>query len=818
MKYIIISLAFIFIGQEFSAQTFNPEKYLGYKIGTRFTPQHTVVSYFKALEVNFPTQLKIENYGKTNENRDLILAYIGTAENIAKLDQIKAEHKKGSSAEQISIIWLSYNVHGNEASGTEAAMQTAFDLLTKHSSYLKNTIVIMDPCLNPDGRDRYVNWYNQFKTKIANANPSAAEHDEPWPGGRPNHYFFDLNRDWAWLTQVESQQRIKKYNEWLPHVHVDFHEQGINEPYYFAPAAEPYHEVITDWQREFQKGMGKNNAKYFDEKGWQYFTSKEFDLLYPSYGDTYPTFCGAIGMTYEQAGNGSAGSAVVTRDGDTLTLEERVEHHVVTGISTIEYSAKMTNKLIQEYQKFVKERKFKFKSYVLEGKLEQLTKLAELLTKHDIKYSYLPIGQKIKGYEFDTRKSGAITTENVSLVVNLNQLKGILAHVLLEPETKVADSLTYDITSWTLPYAYGLKAYGLENEMSGSDFQPTMSPSEELSSSAYAYLVRWEGMNSVQFLNQALTEGIVVRKHTKGFEQRNAKYPTGSLIILKSENSADVAQKLQKLAKSCLINISQTMSGMVDKGSDFGYSDVEIINNPKIALLVGDQTNSLNSGEIWHFLENEMNLQVTLISASSLSNADLNEFTVLFVPEGYYESNSSISSWVEDGGKVICFGSSIESLGLSLGLSSTTNDEEENNEEDGGKSPKSKKEKKEDVSFADSERISLSTNVIGAIYRCKLDQTHPLCYGIDSYYTLRQSSDSYNKLENGFTPVSIANSNDHLNGFVGYKAKPLQENSMVAGIQSKGSGQVILFIDNPLFRGFWENGKMLVANAIYQVD
>jgi hypothetical protein len=290
------------------------------------------------------------------------------------------------------------------------------------------------------------------------------------------------------------------------------------------------------------------------------------------------------------------------------------------------------------------------------------------------------------------------------------------------------------------------------------------------------------------------------------------------LIVLKSENSADVAQKLQKLAKSYLINISQTMSGMVDKGSDFGYSDVEIINNPKIALLVGDQTNSLNSGEIWHFLENEMNLQVTLISASSLSNADLNEFTVLFVPEGYYESNSSISSWVEDGGKVICFGSSIESLGLSLGLSSTTNDEEENNEEDGGKSPKSKKEKKEDVSFADSERISLSTNVIGAIYRCKLDQTHPLCYGIDSYYTLRQSSDSYNKLENGFTPVSIANSNDHLNGFVGYKAKPLQENSMVAGIQSKGSGQVILFIDNPLFRGFWENGKMLVANAIYQVD
>jgi hypothetical protein len=196
----------------------------------------------------------------------------------------------------------------------------------------------------------------------------------------------------------------------------------------------------------------------------------------------------------------------------------------------------------------------------------------------------------------------------------------------------------------------------------------------------------------------------------------------------------------------------------------------------------------------------------------------MSEFSVLFVPEGYYESNSSITSWIEEGGKVIAFGSSIESLGVSLGLSATTNDDEENTDEEEGKSSKSKKEKKEDVSFADAERSSLSTNVIGAIYRCKLDQTHPLCYGIENYYTLRQSSDSYNKLENGFSPVSIAQSSDHLNGFVGYKAKPLQANSMVAGIQSKGSGQIILFTDNPIFRGFWENGKMLVANAIYQVD
>ena len=819
MKYIIISFVFIIIGQELNSQTFNPEKYLGYKIGTRFTPHHTVVSYFKALEVNFPTQLKIENYGKTNENRDLIIAYIGTAENIAKLDQIKAEHKKGSSAEQISIIWLSYNVHGNEASGTEAAMQTAYDLLTKHSSYLKNTIVIIDPCLNPDGRDRYVNWYYQLKTKIANANPSAAEHNEPWPGGRPNHYLFDLNRDWAWLTQVESQQRIKKYNEWMPHVHVDFHEQGINEPYYFAPAAEPYHEVITNWQREFQNGMGKNNAKYFDEKGWQYFTSKEFDLLYPSYGDTYPTFNGAIGMTYEQAGNGRAGAAILTSDGDTLTIEDSVEHHITTGISTVEYASKMTNQLISEYQKFTKEKKFAYMSYVLEGKFEQLNNLATLLSKHDIQYSYLPLGQKIKGFNYETQKNETITTDKISLLVNLNQPKGTLANVLLEPKTKVTDSLTYDITSWTLPYAYGLKAIASESLIPVQDYEPTLAPKEELSASSYAFIISWDGINTARFLTHALQKGVTIRKHAKGFEQNGIKYAAGTLVILSSENKPTLASDLMGWADQYKLQITQTRTGMVEKGSDFGYSDVKLIEKPSIALLIGENTSSLNTGEIWHFLENELSLPVTLLQESDLTYSSLDEYTTIFVPEGSYNQSANLTEWISNGGKVIAFGDSYEKIGGTMGLNQISDEElEEEITEETKNSKKKKKTNEEVVAFSDAERNELSNNVIGAIYACKLDKTHPINFGIENYYTLRMSSTSWNQLDNGFSPVTIEKSGDHVNGFVGHKAAPLQAKSLVVGIQEQGQGKVILFIDNPLFRGFWENGKMLVANGLFQVD
>ena len=238
-------------------------------------------------------------------------------------------------------------------------MKTIYDLVdpsnTKTQAWLKNTVVIIDPCINPDGRDRYANFYNQYGNSPANSNGDSKEHHEPWPGGRANHYLFDLNRDWAWQTQTESQARLKLYNQWMPHVHVDFHEQSYRNPYYFAPAAEPLHEVITKWQREFETMIGKNNAKYFDQEGWLYFTKENFDLFYPSYGDSYPTFNGAIGMTYEQAGGGYGGLTVLTPEGDPLTLKDRLTHHYTTGLSTVEITSQNATRVVDEFAKYFQE-------------------------------------------------------------------------------------------------------------------------------------------------------------------------------------------------------------------------------------------------------------------------------------------------------------------------------------------------------------------------------------------------------------------------------------------------------------------------------
>jgi hypothetical protein len=388
-----------------NAQTLqSPDEFLGYKVGTKFTRHNKIVDYFKAVAAAKPDMVKLEKYGETYEGRDLMLAFIALPENMQRLDAIRLNNLRlaGLTKDKMApvvdgspaIVWLSYNVHGNEPASSEAAMKVLYALVDPNNKdtkeWLKNVVVVIDPCINPDGRDRYVNWYNTSVGAAYNANPTAREHQEPWPQGRTNHYNFDLNRDWAWQTQIESQQRIKKYNEWLPQVHVDYHEQGYNAPYYFAPAAEPYHEVITKWQRDFQTQIGKNNAKYFDANGWLYFTKEIFDLLYPSYGDTYPTYNGSIGMTYEQGGIG-AGLAVKTRDGDTLTLVDRAMHHYTTSLATIEISAKNASKLVTEFKKYFDDNRnaigSDYKTYILTAKdANKLQAVAKLLDENGIEY------------------------------------------------------------------------------------------------------------------------------------------------------------------------------------------------------------------------------------------------------------------------------------------------------------------------------------------------------------------------------------------------------------------------------------------------
>jgi len=818
---------FLFLSTLITAQTIqSPSEFLGYKIGTEFTRHHAVVDYFKYVSETLGN-VKLEKYGETNERRPLYISYISSQENIDNLESIRKENLKqtglisGNSDAKTAIVWLSYNVHGNEASSTEAAMQTLYELVTKKKDWLKNTLVILDPCINPDGRDRYVNWYNQVKSTPFNVSQAAKEHHEPWPGGRPNHYLFDLNRDWAWATQVESQQRIKIYNTWLPHIHVDFHEQYINNPYYFAPAAEPFHEVITDWQRDFQTQIGKNHAKYFDEKGWLYFTRESFDLLYPSYGDTYPTFMGAIGMTYEQAGHGMAGLGIKTDNRDILTLVDRVAHHKTTGLSTVEMASKNVDKLNTEFKQFFKNENHTYKSYVLKNdNADKIDRLKKLLDTHEIKYSFAS-NSNVKGYNYQNQKDEKGNISDGDLVVNTNQPKGKMVKVLFEPNAKLSDSLTYDITAWSIPYAYGLKTVASKNEVTGNEILPKEPVSNTINTNAYAYISKWNDVKDASFLGELLQENIHVRFTNKTTIVEGKTFEPGSLIILKLDNQKDkeFANKVVQIGDKHQRKLVSVSTGFSDNGVDFGSYGVATINQQKVAVLSGKGTSSLSFGEIWHFFETQLKYPITVLDTDYFSRVDMDEFDVLIIPEGYYSSVlnknglKKVSDFAKNGGTIIAIGNAVKSFadkdgfGLKMKKSDEKKDDNKKNNEELL------------LPYAKQERKNVQNLITGSIFKSKVDTTHPLAFGYENeYFSLKLSGTTYNYLENGTNVAYFYKDATNVSGYAGSKAVKNVPESLLFGEEQIGKGSIIYMVDNPLFRSFWENGKLFLANAVFLVN
>jgi hypothetical protein len=886
----------------------SPQAFLGYALGDHFTPHYKIVNYFREVAKAAPGQVKVEQYGETYEGRPLLLAYIASPENLKRLEAIRrnnlllagvkggaargvkgdtavgvksgenATGDKGEAADENApvIVWLSYNVHGNEPASSEAAMKTLYALVDpankKAKGWLKNTVVIIDPCINPDGRDRYVNWYKMAVGAFPNPDPNAREHREGWPSGRSNHYNFDLNRDWAWQTQKETQQRLKKYNDWLPQVHVDYHEQGYNNPYYFAPAAEPYHDVITPWQREFQVLIGKHNAKVFDRQGWLYFTKEEFDLFYPSYGDTYPTYNGAIGMTYEQGGIG-AGLAVLTRDGDTLTLADRLEHHYTTGMSTIEIASQNAARLIKEFHKYFVEAVAhptgEFKAYFIRNDTfgDRLERLKVLLGRNHIEWVPVSSGS-FTGVDYGTGKVAAFRAIHGDIVINANQPKSNLLRVLFERVSHISDSVTYDITAWSVPFVYGLQAYGLgayvggrtapesERQASGGGMatgagvgggmtEVGQAPKTEGHQKSdgdtiggqYAYAVRWTGLQSVRFLTSLLQKGIKVRYAEQAFQSGGQNFDRGTLLITATGNGR-AGQHLWTLATEVAqrtgVVLFPIQSGFVEKGADFGSGLVHLIHPPRVAVMTGEEVSALDAGEVWHLFEQDLGYPVSFINAEDAGRVDWKNYDVLILPNGHYRALDDKStaepfrSWVRGGGRLILMQNPVEQLSkIDWGIRLKESAEGDGDRGKGSPASKGSKESKEkggedDYSalhrYGDRQRDEVVNSVPGSIYRVELDNSHPLGFGYpDYYYTLKEDENVYEFIKEDGWNVGVIKKDNYVSGFTGNKAKERLKDGLIFGVQDMGRGKVVYMADDPLFRSFWENGKLLFCNAVFLV-
>lgn len=809
----------------------SPSEFLGYELGTQFTYQHRVAEYFKYVAAS-SKNVKLVQYGTTNEGRPLMAMFIASDANIGRLEEIRKSNLSlaglGDNATATAtlnapvIVWLSYNVHGNEPSSIEAAMQTLFDMVdpanTRTKAWLANTVVVIDPCLNPDGHERYVNFYNSMKGAVPDPNPSAREHIEPWPGGRVNHYYFDLNRDWAWQTQKETQARVSLYNSWLPQVHVDFHEQGYNDPYYFAPAAEPFHKDITKWQKEFQTTIGKNNARYFDQNDWLYFTKEEFDLLYPSYGDTYPIYNGSIGMTYEQGGIG-AGLAITTRMGDILTLKDRIAHHHSNSLSTIETASANAAKAVEEFKKYFDNSRTnptgEYKAYVIKGDNDyKIQALANLLRKNGIQYKFGVKGTAT-GYSYFKGKTEQFDIDSRDITISAYQPKSVLLNVLLEPKTFVADSNTYDITAWSLPYAYGLRAYGLNEAIKqGAPAQivdvALTPPPAQITPHAYAYVAAWQSVNDVKFLSALLKKNIKVRYAEAPFEAAGKQFGAGTLIITRAgNNDAKFDDNVRGAANEIGVEITPLTTGFVDKGVDLGSGSIHFIHPPKVMLISGEGVNSEAMGEIWHFFEQQIGYPVTLVNYKNLNRAKLGDFDEIIFPDGNYDDfpSDKLEGWIRDGGKLIVLQDAVAQLAGKKGFDIKRKDAD------------TLKDKPSVKLYGDRVRDFIKTTVPGAIYKMTLDNTHPLGFGYpDYYYTLKLSEDVYSLLGDGGWNVGTVKKDGYVAGFVGAKSKNKIKDGLLLGVQAIGRGSVIYMVDDPLFRSFWENGKLMFGNAVFMVQ
>lgn len=815
-------------------QLLSPSAYFSH-YGKQHSFHHQVIEYVKYVDVNSDMVTMIKT-GETNQGRPLHLIFVSTPENLSNLEDIRKTNlyntglntEKPNRINEKAIVWCSFGVHGNEAGTTESVPNILYQLVSgdnpQTKTWLKDAVVIIDPSLNPDGYDRYVHFLKSVSGQYIHPELTHREHMEPWPGGRYNHYMFDMNRDWAWQTQKESKSRIMAYNQWLPHVHADFHEMGYNSSYYFAPAAEPYHKVLTQFQRDFQTEIGKNHAAYFDKKGWLYWTREVFDLLYPSYGDTYPSYSGAIGMTYEQAGNNASGRAILLANGDTLTIRDKIDHNTVVALSTLEVSAIHSGRLISNFKKYYTESatnpKGMFKSYILKNN-PSLRRLAALFDRSGIQYGYAIKNSRSSAYHYQSASTRTFDIEPGDMVIHTAQPRSVLLQVLMEEEPVLSDSVTYDITAWSLPFAYQTDCYAFASPLKIDTGSPMVSTTAVTSEPVFSYQVPWNDLTSAQLLALLHKKGYKVRMAVKESTHQGQSIPKGSLLINKGDNKwkSDFENQVKTLITSVGISdYTGYSTGFSDKGGDLGGHYFELIKAPKVLTFSGKGISANSCGEIWYYFDVLMGYPLSIVEWDKFESIPLTDYNTLILPDGYYTINEDrfkkINDWTKNGGRLIVIEGAVHQFtgkpGLTFDVFATEDDKKV------AEDLRLKQELSDRLNdFEGYERRSISKGTAGAIIKNIVDDSHPLAYGLGkSYYSLKTSSTSF-ALQKGMWNVMHIPENYKSYGFIGAGLRKNIEKTVSFAVQAHGAGQAVYMVDNPLFRCFWDRGLLLFSNAVF---
>ena len=843
---------------------------LGYDPGDKVTSHAGIVQYINALAAAAPSRMKIFEYGESWEGRKLIYAAIGNEANIRKLGEIKggiqriADPRKTPETEARkliaglpSVVWLSYGVHGNEISSPEAALLTAWHLLAARNDKLVDdvfdkVVVLIDPIQNPDGRDRFVNYFEQTRGLTPDASPLAAEHNEPWPGGRSNHYLFDLNRDWIGLTQPETLSQVKTLREWLPLVYVDLHEMSGESTYFFTPESDPYNPNLTPNLRQSLTLFGKNNAKWFDKYGFDYFTREEYDAFYPGYGASWPLYYGALAMTYEQAS--VRGLALRRADDTLLTYRDTVRHHFVASISTLETAAANREKLLTDFYTYrataVEEgRKEAIKEYILpRGRDAAATdKLAGILMEHGIEVNRATAPFRAAGKEYAAG----------TYVVPMAQPSKRLIRTLLDPDTKMDDKFVaaeearrrlkqrteiYDVTAWSLPLLFNVEAIASGDSSAGA-FEPAkparIVPGEVHGNRAsVAYLVPWTGQAAGRLLAAALRQDLKIDSSDKPFTQNGVNFPAGSLILKAAINPVDLADRVARLARDTGAEVYAADSGWVDDGVNFGSRWVVPIRKPAIAIAWDTPAQSASAGATRFILERQYGYPVTPVRAAQLAGADLSKFQVLILPAGGNYASAlgeggmeRVKNWVAAGGTIVALGDAVGFLAkaelMEIAQENALRDgeekkgvEKEKDEKPDARVPGTAIATEAELAKVTRANTELPDTVPGAIARVKIRDDYWLTAGAgESVYTMVEGRAIFAplKADKGINAAYYDGADKLLvSGQLWAENRKQMAFKPVVVSGTSGRGIVIGFTQDPSFRAISDGMNLLFLNAVFR--
>jgi hypothetical protein len=799
-------------GVSYNKKIPTPKSVIGHEVGEWHITHDKLVEYMKAL-AEASDRISIENRGETYEGKPLLLLTITSSKNQQNLEEIRKQHIKATDnasidvSKQPIIVYQGFSIHGNEASGTNSALASAYYLAAaeggKIDELLANTIILFDPSLNPDGLQRFAYWANTNKANNINPDPNDREYHEVWPGGRTNHYWFDMNRDWLPVQLPESKARIASFHKWLPNILTDHHEMGTNSTFFFQPGIPSRTNPLTPQiNQDLTKEIGTYHAKAFDKIGSTYYSEESFDDFYYGKGSTFPDINGSIGILFEQGS--SRGHAQESENG-VLTFPFTIRNQFTATLSTLEAAKNMRVKILKYQQDFYKNsRNSGENKAIIFGDEKDAVKtyhLAKVLKRHKIKIHELKEDFSSKGKHF---KKG------YSYVVPMNQKNNRLVKAMFDVRTTFKDSLFYDVSAWTFNHAFGVDfSKNISLSKAGKEIVELKKKEGVIKSrSSVGYLFSWNEYEAPKALNSILAKGLRAKVAMKQFKNENESFDYGTIFIPAQNQKLrelELFNFLNKIALENHIEIKGVATGLND-GIDLGSRNFRAIKPQKVAMLVGNGMMSYDAGEIWHLLDQRFNMKLTKLDVSYASRINLSKYTTIIVPNSYSIDKNlegKLKVWVRNGGVLIGYRNAVGWLANKNFINLKFN--------------KTKIDKVENVSFENKGLQSGAQVIGGAIFEVNIDRSHPVNFGykndkIALFRNTRQFIQSDAKSYNN--PIQYT-SNPLLSGYISKENLKALKNTVPFKVERLGAGRVIVFTDNTNFRGFWFGTNKLLMNAIF---